>query len=257
MIIKTLRTKIRTLVSVYGKLTSLIRTTTTTPICSCGLYKIDSLLYIILTSTILLNMNVETKKLFVKNVEDLLQIFNNQKHNLVIFLKKNFKENIHYILDKNSKKQHGGHNKVNYLLTENCFELFKNSFNLRNRYITDINDNIQCVNIIMSLETSTIGFIANSFCDILDVNQQQKIDKYKVDLYFPEYNLAIECDENNHDDRDVVYEKTREDYILSLGNTIIRFNPNDKKFDLSLVLREINKIILKKEVKSNLINVKF
>ena len=206
------------------------------------------------------DMNI-IENIFVKNLEDLLSSFTSQKINLIRFLKNNFKENIHYIIDTNikniSKKGSGGSNKIHYLLTEECFELIKNSFNLRNRYIPFINDNIKCVNIMMSLETSTIGFIANSFCDVLDVKQQQYFGKYKVDLYFPKYDLAIECDENNHDDRDIVYEKTREDYILSLGKTIIRFNPNDKKFDLSLVLREINKIILKKEVNNNVINVRF
>ena len=57
----------------------------------------------------------------------------------------------------------------------------------------------------------------------------------------------VECDENNHIDRNQIEEKIREEFILSLGNTIIRFNPNDSKFDLSLVLQEINKIIFLKQ----------
>jgi very-short-patch-repair endonuclease len=36
-------------------------------------------------------------------------------------------------------------------------------------------------------------------------------------------------------------EITREEYIRSLGNKIIRYNPNEQNFDLSNVLREINK----------------
>ena len=58
-----------------------------------------------------------------------------------------------------------------------------------------------------------------------------------------DYKLVIECDENNHDDRDPIQEKNRENYITSLGNKIIRFNPNDSGFDLSTVLREINVIL--------------
>ena len=61
--------------------------------------------------------------------------------------------------------------------------------------------------------------------------------KYIVDLYLPLYNLIIECDENNHDDRDVIYEKTREQYLLLEVNTIIIFNPKDKYFNLSIVKR--------------------
>ena len=63
----------------------------------------------------------------------------------------------------------------------------------------------------------------------------------------------VECDENNHIDRNQIEEKIREEFILSLGNIIIRFNPNDSKFDLSLVLQEINKIILKQNNETKLI----
>ena len=38
-------------------------------------------------------------------------------------------------------------------------------------------------------------------------------------------------------------EKIRENYILSLGNTFIRYNPNIESFDLSNVIRDINKIV--------------
>jgi very-short-patch-repair endonuclease len=104
----------------------------------------------------------------------------------------------------------------------------------------------------MCLENQTIGFIENSFQDVVDTKRQYIFDKYKVDLYFPEYKLVIECDENNHDDRNPNEEKIREEYILSLGNSMIRFNPNDSKFELSIVLREINKILFSKESIENI-----
>uniref|UniRef100_A0A6C0D5E8 DUF559 domain-containing protein n=1 Tax=viral metagenome TaxID=1070528 RepID=A0A6C0D5E8_9ZZZZ len=78
---------------------------------------------------------------------------------------------------------------------------------------------------------------------IVNMKRQYVIDIYRVDLYFIDYNLVIECDENNHDDRNPIQEKVREDYIISLGNKIIRYNPNVSSFDLSNVLREINSII--------------
>jgi very-short-patch-repair endonuclease len=74
-----------------------------------------------------------------------------------------------------------------------------------------------------------------------------------VDLYFPSSNLIVECDENNHQDRDIIYEEKREKYILSLGFIIIRFNPNDKLFELSIVFQEINKILFLKEKKSSVV----
>jgi len=66
---------------------------------------------------------------------------------------------------------------------------------------------------------------------------------YRIDLYFPKYCLAIECDENNHIDRDPSDEKIRDEYIISQSNKLIHYNPNKYQFDLSDVLREIHKVI--------------
>ena len=77
------------------------------------------------------------------------------------------------------------------------------------------------------------------------MKRQFIIGEYRVDLYFVDYKLVIECDENNHNDRDPENEKIRELYITSLGNKIIRFNPNEKHFDLSNILREINSILFR------------
>ena len=192
--------------------------------------------------------------LYTRNIEEILYL-SKSKDRLVHNLKKNYKENIHYIIEKNNYnynnnniKKNGGQNKINYLLTEEAFELFKNSYNLRNRYIVNINDNIKQINLCMPIENQTIGFIENSYKDILNVKRQFNIGKYRADLYFIDYKLVVECDEFNHTDRDEIKEKIREEYILSLGNKIIRYNPNQKHFDLSNVLREINIILFSKSV---------
>lgn len=62
------------------------------------------------------------------------------------------------------------------------------------------------VNILMSLENQTVGFIDNCFKDITKTKRQK-------------------------------------------GNIIMRYDPNNKNFDLSFVIKEINKIIFKKENK--------
>lgn len=183
---------------------------------------------------------------FNRNLDELLYL-SKQKIKITTHLKKNYRENVHYIIgisnlhNQDKKETRGGHNKIIYMLTENAFELLKNSFNLRNRYIVNLSDNIKCINNIgMCIENQTIGFIENTYTGVLNVKRQYIFGKYKVDLYFVDYKLVIECDENNHDDRDSIQEKNRENYITSLGNTIIRFNPNDSGFDLSNVLRDIN-----------------
>lgn len=204
-------------------------------------------------------MDLIVENTFNKNLDEFFPLLIIKKCSLTRFLENNFKENIHYIKIKNNMKNNyrGGHNKINYMLTDEAFELVKNTYNLKHRYIQKIGDS-KHINIIMSLENQTIGFIENSFKDILKIKRQHAFDKYKVDLYFKKYKLVVECDENNHSNRNFYYEKERENYILSLGNTIIRFDPNDKLFDLSLVLREINKILFSKEKKdSSVILVKF
>jgi RNase P subunit RPR2 len=186
------------------------------------------------------------ENIFTHNLEDLLYL-SKQKNNIINNLKKNYIENKHFIKTKNSnKKMSGGHNKINYLLIKECFELLKNSFNLRNRYIVNLSENIKQVNICMCIENQTIGFIENIFKDVTNLKRQYMIDKYKVDLYFIDYKLVIECDENNHINRDPINEKIRENFIKYQGNTIIRYNPNEKSFDLSNVLKDINKILWKK-----------
>jgi very-short-patch-repair endonuclease len=187
--------------------------------------------------------------IFVKNLEDLSHL-SNQKGTLVKHKKKNYRENIHYVVQKDNFKninKYGGQNKMVFMLTEEAFELLKNSYNLRNRYIVEINDNIKCVNIGMCIENQTIGFIENTYGNILNLKRQYKFGKYRVDLYFIDYKLVIECDENDHIDRDPTQEKIREQYIISLGNKIIRYNPNETNFDLSSVLRKINNVLFSKE----------
>jgi len=187
--------------------------------------------------------------IFIKNLED-LSYLSNQKGTLVKHLQKNYRENIHYVVQKDNFKnmnKNGGQNKIIFMLTEEAFELLKNSYNLRNRYIVEINDNIKCVNIGMCIENQTIGFIENAYGNILNLKRQYKFGKYRVDLYFIDYKLVVECDENDHIDRDPTQEKIREQYIISLGNKIIRYNPNKTNFDLSNTLREINNVLFSKE----------
>jgi very-short-patch-repair endonuclease len=210
-----------------------------------------------INQTILCNDTLQ----FSKNLEELLEFITSPKNIIVRYLKNNFKEHIHFIVihPNNLNKKHGGNNKIDYLLTEKSFELVKNSFNLKNRYLTKIIENCCHVNLLMSLENQTIGFIENSFKDILKTKRQKIFGEYRVDLYFYDFNLIIECDENDHKDRNIDYEKKREEFLLLKGNSIIRYDPNHKNFDLSFVLREINKFVLIKDDnnKSKLVIVNF
>jgi len=183
--------------------------------------------------------------IFVKDIEEFLLLFKTQKGCLIRYLNKYFKENVHFIKKKDYplKRKRGGSNKEIYLLTNQCFDLFKDTYNLKHRYLTKIVGNFQIFNPIMTIENQTIGWIENSYKDIEITKRQHTIGIYKVDLYFQHYNLVLECDENDHRDRNKVYESERQDYIISEGKSIIRFDPNNKDFDLSFVLREVHRFI--------------
>jgi very-short-patch-repair endonuclease len=98
----------------------------------------------------------------------------------------------------------------------------------------------------MTLESSTIGFICNSLKALsIQFIRQYKIDKFYIDLYIPELFLAIECDELNHNEYDKTKELERTDFIeKNLHCNFIRFNPNDKEFDISNVISQIVEVFI-------------
>jgi hypothetical protein len=57
-------------------------------------------------------------------------------------------------------------------------KIIKNTYNLKYRYLTKINDNSIHVNILMNIENQTIGFIENSFKNVIDVIRQYSFGKY-------------------------------------------------------------------------------
>ena len=70
---------------------------------------------------------------------------------------------------------------------------------------------------------------------------QYRINNYLIDLYFPEHLLAIECDENHHENKtNIICDKIRENELIhTLGCRFIRFSPNKKDFNLFKLLNDI------------------
>ena len=182
---------------------------------------------------------------FTRDLEVLVCHFKTQKVQLTLHLEKNYRENIHYIkypvtADSKTKKQNGGQNRIIYMLTEEAFELLKNSFKLRSKYIVDVSDNVKCVKFPMCIEGQTIGFIENAYSGACAMSRQFQIGPYRADLCFTNDKIVVECDEYGHSDRSVAEEVAREEFINNRGYTIIRYNPNKPGFDLSDVLNDIN-----------------
>ena len=182
---------------------------------------------------------------FTRDLDDLVCHFKTQKHNLRLHLEKNYRENVHYIKSPlkvvdATKKQNGGQNRIVYMLTEEAFELFNNSFNFRNKYLVAVSDQVRVVRFPMCIEGQTIGFIENAYSGSRSMSRQFQIGSYRVDLCFTDDFIVVECDEYGHSDRLVANEVARADFIKNQGYAIIRYNPNEPRFDLSDVLNRLN-----------------
>ena len=94
----------------------------------------------------------------------------------------------------------------------------------------------------LTKEQQTLSALTNSF-KTEKFEDQFKVGGYYLDLYFPEYKIVVECDENGHADRKPCDERERMDYVNEkLGLTDdnwIRFNPDAEDFDISKVIGKI------------------
>ena len=64
----------------------------------------------------------------------------------------------------------------------------------------------------MTQEQSILSKIVTSFA-AEEIMLQHNVLGYRIDAYFPEYKLAIEVDEQGHNDRDINYEIERQKAI--------------------------------------------
>jgi prophage antirepressor-like protein len=91
----------------------------------------------------------------------------------------------------------------------------------------------------VSKHQETLNTIKAAFKDLSCISEYT-VDTYRIDLYFPDLNLAVECDEHGHVNRDQHYEQEREEYIKKvLGCVFIRYNPDSSRFDIGDVIYEI------------------
>ncbi|MCL2284081.1 MAG: endonuclease domain-containing protein [Fibromonadales bacterium] len=79
----------------------------------------------------------------------------------------------------------------------------------------------------------------------LDFHRQQIIGNFIVDFFCPKIGLVIELDGSSHYYKKA-YDKMREDYLKSLGLTIIRFSAKDVLQNLKKILQKLEKFIEEK-----------
>ena len=107
--------------------------------------------------------------------------------------------------------------------------------------------------VINTKEQTIINSIKDAF-EGENMQTQYTVLGLKIDLYFHEYNLAIEVDELGHNDRNITYEIQRQQALeRELNCVFIRINPDAVDFS---IFKEINKIHrhIKKSSKESLID---
>lgn len=88
------------------------------------------------------------------------------------------------------------------------------------------------------IETKTISKIITVF-KYEKIKKQYKCNNYRIDLYFIDYKLAIECDELQHN-HNKTEDNIREEIIKNkLNCTFIRYNPLSNNFNIFDVIHLI------------------
>ena len=136
------------------------------------------------------------------------------------------------------KKTNGGTQKVTYITYDTLIKiLVKSRKNAAIEFAKRINLDV-LTKYCIAIETDIIECILTTF-DGNVMETQYNVDNYRIDLYFVEYNLAIECDERHHANNKI-NDDVRQFYIQTkLGCRFIRFRPHDKDFNLFQLLNDI------------------
>lgn len=142
-----------------------------------------------------------------------------------------------------------GENRQTFIVINKCgvAQILSKSRKLDNQQMSDICQLFEISSLIIfqeCVETQFINQIIKCFPSIKTI-KQFSIDKYRIDLYLPDYKIAVECDENNHSGYDIEKEIDRQKFIeKQLGCHFVRFNPNVEDFSIFEVIGKISSFIL-------------
>ena len=107
---------------------------------------------------------------------------------------------------------------------------------------------------VINTKKQTVLESINDLFEGEDMQTQDSVLGYRIDLYFYKYKFAIEVDELGHADRNLSDEIERQKALeKELDCVFIRINPDEENFN---IFKEINKIHrhIKKSTKKSLID---
>ena len=78
----------------------------------------------------------------------------------------------------------------------------------------------------------------------IDFDRQRVIGPYIVDFYIKQLSLIIEIDGSSHDNKQV-YDKRREDYLISLGLKVYRISVSDIMKKMEFVIMGLEEYLIK------------
>jgi len=138
------------------------------------------------------------------------------------------------------KKTNGGSQYTIYFTYEGLIKLLLKSRKPESINLSKLIELDKKTKYYVSVETDIIKCILTTF-DGNIMNLQYKVDEYYIDLYFPEFLLAIECNELHHNNMlNKQNDAIRKAYITKkLGCRFLVFNPFDKNFNLFKLLNDI------------------
>ena len=96
---------------------------------------------------------------------------------------------------------------------------------------------------ILTKEQSVLKSVMHAF-EGENMQTQYSVLGYRIDIYFHNYKLAVEVDENGHNDKNIDHEiqkaiERQKAIGKELGCEFIRINPDEENFNISKIKNEI------------------
>jgi very-short-patch-repair endonuclease len=180
---------------------------------------------------------------FCCDIEDIVDKLSCLKSNLLAVLKREFQEGNDYVhhISRKAPTASGGRPRGVYLLKKSCRHQLIAMYALTSRRKISVEEfSLDYVKRYLPKETETLDFVCTALSGVYTCARHQPFLNYRVDLYFPDQRVVVECDEHDHDDRDPEYERRREeDLKRALNCTFVRFNPDADDFCLAKLISRI------------------